>query len=143
MERLKLIALDEQDLQVIAAHCQDAVLKAFEIEYLPREKRLVLAMNRFVWEAAVEKRRDFERRRTVLHFERVLSVRSRGVSRTDKDQILSLLTISFVASEQPSGTIELVFSAGASMQIDVECIEAQMADMAAAWGTASRPDHSL
>ena len=38
-ERLKLLALDEEDLAVLSAHVQDAVLKVGDLVYLPKEQR--------------------------------------------------------------------------------------------------------
>ncbi|MEZ5871656.1 MAG: DUF2948 family protein [Nitratireductor sp.] len=140
MNRLKLIALDEEDLSVISAHVQDAVLKAGDIDYFAREKRFVVAMNRFVWEVA-DKTKQFERRRSVLHFERVNKVSSIGFNRKGKDQVLSLLAVVFQPGDLPAGTLELVFSGNAVIRLEVECVEAQLSDMAAAWETSSRPGH--
>ena len=58
MDRLKLIALDEDDLAVVSAHLQDAVVKVADIHWRPSEKRLVLALNRFDWEAPRRLRRN-------------------------------------------------------------------------------------
>lgn len=74
MDRLKLIALDNEDLAIISAHCQDAVMKSGDLQYFVGEKRFSMAMNRFVWEEASRKS-DYQRRRSVLHFERVEHVR--------------------------------------------------------------------
>lgn len=140
MERLKLIALDKEDLAIISTYCQDAVLKVGDLHFLANEKRFVLTMNRFVW----EKKGIFsanERRRTVLHFNQVNNVRVTGIDRGKPDEILNLLAVSFEPDELPTGCIHLVFSGGAAIRIDVECIEAQLADMDAAWKAKSRPTH--
>ena len=142
MERLKLIALDSEDLAVISANCQDAVLKAGDIRFFPADRKLALTMNRFVWGREAHSKLP-ERRQAVLHFSRVLSVKSTGISRTDGDQVLSLLAVTFAPGKPPSGTIDLVFSGNAAMRLEVECIEAQLADMAAAWQAKSRPEHSV
>jgi hypothetical protein len=142
MDRLKLIALDQEDLPVISAHCQDAVLKAGDILWLPAEKRLVLGMNRFVWENLENRGKTYERRRAALHFGRVDKVRTRGIDRSNKDMVLSLLAVTFQPGTEPAGTIDLVFSGHAAMQLEVECIEAQLSDLAAAWETGSRPAHA-
>lgn len=142
MEPLKLIALDPEDLQVVSAHVQDAVLKVADIDYRPQEKRLVLAMNRFVWEKPQRFfRRSEERRRSALHFDRVLSVRSVALPRDRPDEVLSLLAIRFVPGNEPEGTIELVFSGGAVLRLDAECIEARLSDLGAAWEASARPAH--
>lgn len=143
MKRLKLIALDEEDLSVISAYCQDAILKTADLQYLPEENRFILQMNRFVWEQVVGKTTTYERRRTVLHFERVERVQMQAIDRLNKDQVLSLLAISFGMGDAPAGVVELAFAGGATLRLEVECLEAQLSDLAAAWETGSRPDHSV
>jgi hypothetical protein len=139
--RLKLIAMDGEDLAVISAHCQDAVLKVGDLDYLPREKRFVMAMNRFVWEAVGGKDNTFERRKSVLHFERVTKVRLQGIDRRRKDTVLSLLAATFAPSDAPEGYVEVAFAGGATLQLEVECLEAQLGDLEAAWSTESLPHH--
>lgn len=148
MADLKLMGVDAEDLAILSAHCQDAVVRSAEMSSLPAEGRFVLVMNRFAWEVADERRRfaftrrkAFERRRSVLHFDRVLRVRQTGVLIGDPDQVLALLAIRFIAGEEPSGTVELVFAGGSAIRLDVECIEAQLSDLGAAWSTQNRPDH--
>ncbi len=143
MSELKLVALDEEDLKVISAHCQDAVLKTGDIAYFPAEKRLFVAMNRFVWEKKTGFfRRDYERRRAALHFERVTGIKLAGVDRTRPQDVHELLAIRFMAGELPGGTIELVFAGNAAMRLEVEYIEARLAALGAAWETGSRPQHT-
>jgi hypothetical protein len=142
MSQLKLVALDEQDLEIVSAHVQDAVMKVGDLSYMPAEKRFVLAMNRFVWENKPRfLSRSHERRRTVLHFERVLSVRTVGFSLDKPDDVLSLLALRFEPGEAPGGAIELIFAADAAVRLEVEVIEARLADLGAAWETSSRPQH--
>lgn len=135
---LKLTALDAQDLEVISASMQDAVLKAGDIRYLKREKKLALVARRFAWEAQDKANK---RRLTGLHFGRVLAVRSQGINRDAKDAVLSLLSITFTPQEEPAGTIAVTFSGGATLHLDVECIEARLADLGPAWETRHRPSH--
>ena len=91
MEPIKLIALDSEDLDILSAHMQDAVMKVGDLTFEPRSRQFALAANRFVWEGAQSQRRkSFERRRAAMHFDRVLSVRSRGFNRNDADRVLSL-----------------------------------------------------
>jgi len=143
MDTLKLIALDEEDLQILSAHLQDSVLKVSDIDYLAADKKLVLGVNRFVWELAADgkRHRSFERRRTALHFGQVASVKATGIDRRHKDDILSLLAIHFIVSDAPSGIIELTFAAGKALRLEVEAIEAQMADLGPAWETQFKPEH--
>ena len=143
---LRLVALDAEDLAVLAAHVQDAVVKLSDIVWRPREKRVVLALNRFVWEAASAGRRrsrTWQRRRAALRFERVEAMRSSGIDRQRPDDVLSLLTIRFELREPPGGCVELVFAGGAAMRLDVECLEAELTDLGAAWSTPSKPQHGF
>jgi hypothetical protein len=142
MEQLKLVALDADDLEIISAHVQDAVMQVAGIEWRAGEKRLLIEMNRFVWEKAGGLlRRHNERRRSVLHFDRVLSVRSSGIPRGKAQEVLSLLTIGFAEDEAPAGSIELLFAGGGAIVLEVECVEVRLTDLGAAWAAASRPVH--
>ena len=69
-DRLKLQAIDEEDLAVLSAHIQDAVLKVGDLTYLPKEKRFAIAMNRFGWEVDDDEA-THQRRRSALVFDRV------------------------------------------------------------------------
>lgn len=142
MEQLKLLALDADDLEIISAHVQDAVMQVGAFDWRPKEKRFLIEMNRFVWEkAGGVLRRHNERRRSVLHFDRVLAVRSTGIDRAKRQDVLSLLTVGFAEDDAPAGTIELLFAGGGSVALDVECIEARLTDLGAAWAASSRPVH--
>lgn len=151
---LKLMALDNEDLQIISAYLQDAVLKPSDIQYLAQEKRFVLTMNRFVWEGAQSGfklklfgKRSYERRRSSLHFNRVLNVKTSGIKRDDEQSVLSLLSVGFTQTEAPQGTIELIFAGGngvkPAIRLDVECIEAQITDLGPAWETNAKPKHGI
>jgi histidinol dehydrogenase len=77
MKPLKLIALDADDLEIVSAHVQDAVLKIADIQFLPSRKSLILSMNRFSWETAKGVLRQHnERHNAVLHFDQVIAVQS-------------------------------------------------------------------
>ncbi|WP_295808741.1 DUF2948 family protein [uncultured Nitratireductor sp.] len=148
MDFLKLVALDDVDLGILSAHLQDAVVKVGDLVFEPANRRFAAAFNRFVWENEAKRRflrrSPHERRRSVLHFDRVQSVRAAGIDRNRPDDILSLLAIDFVpAEDSPAGVIELIFSGNAALRLDVECIEARLTDLGAAWETPSRPRHDV
>jgi hypothetical protein len=142
MEQLKLVALDEEDLKIVSAHVQDAVMKVGDLEFAVRSKLFVMPMYRFAWETAASTRTPQpERRNSVLHFGRVLSARLSGISRDKPEDVLSLLAITFASTDAPAGAVNLVFSGGGAIRLDVECIEARLADLGGAWEAASRPVH--
>lgn len=136
-EPLKLIALDADDLSVISAHLQDAVLKRGDIVWLPGEKRFALALRRFDWEGAAQGQK--RRRLSALHFDRVTAARSSKIAAGDA--VLSLLAVTFTGSDDPAGQVTLHFSDGAAIRLDVECIEAQMKDLGPIWEAVATPAH--
>jgi hypothetical protein len=142
-DRLRLIALDADDLAVLSMHVQDAVLKVEDINWLPKEKRFILAMNRFAWEAPKERRSEHQRRRSALYLARVEAVRSTGVSREAPGAVLNLLAVRFEPGDAPSGDVVLDFAGGATIRLTVECLEAQLTDLGPAWSTPYMPRHSL
>lgn len=138
---LKLIALDNDDLEIVSAHLQDAVLTTADILWRPSERRLVVGLNRFDWEAAYGDNPEYRRRSTALRFERVLSCKALNVARADKNAVLNLLSVTFDQTDPPAGVVTLTFSGGAALRLDVECLEAEFADLGSAWVTAACPDH--
>lgn len=139
---LKLIALDEEDLKIVSAHVQDAVMKVGDLDFIAGSKQFVVPMYRFAWEKeASEKRPQPERRNSVLHFDRVLSAKLAGISRGNAAEVLSLLAVTYATTDAPAGTVDLVFAGGGAIRLEVECIEARLVDLGGAWEASSRPAH--
>ncbi len=144
MGDLKLVAFDAEDLKVISAHLQDAVLQVGDMTYRPAEHRFAAITNRFDWASATGAHGhepSLERRRTGLRFERVLEAKCQGMDLKSKRQTLELLAIQFEETEPPGGYITLFFAGGPAVRLKVECIEAEMRDLGAAWKTTRRPQH--
>lgn len=138
MTQLKLMAVDGKDLEIISSYCQDSVLKIGDIEYLASAKKFALAINRYAW----EEQSISQRHKAILEFSRVNSVKVQGIDPKQKDMVLSLLAILFTSEDEPEGTIELVFAGDGAIRLNVECVEAQLSDLPAAWKAKSRPAHS-
>ena len=149
MDDLKLIAFDGEDLTVISANLQDAVLKVGDLAYLPHENRLVAIANRFDWMTAgtggaggkARSKASCRRRRCAMRFERVLSAQVSGISLNAKRDVLSLLAIEFEERDAPAGIVTLHFSGGGAIRLAVECVEAELRDLGGAWSTNSIPTH--
>jgi hypothetical protein len=142
LDQLKFVVLDEEDLEVISTHLQDAVVKVSDVLWRPQEKRLVVALNRFDWESAQATKPEYRRRRSALRFERVLSCKARDVSPASTDGVLNLLAVEFAPTDEPSGVVTLIFSGGAALRLEVECLEAELADLGPTWTTAICPAHA-
>ena len=136
---LKLAALDAEDLGVVSAQMQDAVLRLGDFSYTAKKRQFALVANRFAWDEGSAP----QRRRTGLHFDRVTAVKTQHIRQGDPAAIVALLAITFEPGEAPSGTIRLSFSGGGVIRLAVECIEASLKDLGPAWPTPNAPRHPL
>lgn len=142
MDPLKLVALDGDDMQVVSAHLQDALVRTDDIRWRPGEKRLVVGLNRFDWESVNDGGPQFRRCQSALRFERVLSCKCRNVDRTSgKSEAFNLLAVDFSETDAPGGVVTLTFSGGVALRLEVECLEVELADLGPAWGAEICPDH--
>jgi hypothetical protein len=143
MTDLKLLALDEEDLAVISAHLQDAVVRVGDMGYARADRRFALLVNRFDWESTSRGRSKGERKRAAIHFDAVQSVVTNGIDTNAREGVLELLAITFSPVDGPAGIIELSFAGGATVRLGVECLEARLQDLGAAWAAKGRPEHAL
>ncbi len=146
-DELKLVALDRDDIAVVSAHVQDALVRVGDISWQPREHRFVMALNRFDWMAAADARPDhgrqpdYRRCRTALRFERVLSCKCRDLDQSDKVARLNLLAVEFVERDPPAGAVTLTFSGAGVIRLEVECLEAELADLGEIFAASTCPNH--
>jgi Protein of unknown function (DUF2948) len=153
--RLKLAAADAEDLQVLSARLQDAVLKLKDASWQPKKRRFAAVVNRLQWESGGK-----TRVRAGLHFDGVLKVQSQNVKLGAGEAVVSVLAVTFTpnepgtsnepgtpnkpggeGSEDPGGVVELVLAGGGTVRLTVECINAELSDMTSAWTARGRPDH--
>lgn len=138
-DALKLLARDEEDLAVISAILQDALIPVSEMAYLPEEGRFALVANRFRWEAPSDRPREkLQRRLTGLSIGNVTAVRRRGFVPGDSTRILALLAVRRVA-----GALQLDFAGGASIQLETGEILCHLDDLSEPWPTRWQPRHPL
>jgi hypothetical protein len=137
---LKLRAEDEEDLAVISAILQDALVAVGEMVWLPDEKRFVFVANRFRWEppASSGLRKDFERCMSGLRVDGVTAVQRRGFSPRDGERLLVLLAI-----RAEPGALYLDFAGGSSIRLDVERILCHLDDLGHPWPTRWKPKHPV
>ena len=129
MARLKLIALDAEDLAVISAHVQDAQVQTSDIIWRQGEKRLVIGMSRLDWEQTLAGETSPRRLIAALRFDRVLSCKSRNIKLEASATGLELLGIEFHPGAAPGGSAVLMFSRGEALRLDVECLECELSDL--------------
>src|SRR5580765_8188258 len=92
---LRLRAEDGEDLAVISACLQDALVAVRDLAYDQGARNFVLVANRFRWEggAAEGEGSPFERTLCGIIFDEIDSVAYRGFHRSEEDRILALLAI--------------------------------------------------
>jgi Protein of unknown function (DUF2948) len=134
---LRLRAQDTEDLAVLSAHMQDALIRVSDIDFAQKRRRFALVANRYVWEQTPAK----ERRRSGLHFENVLRVKRKGFANAQRDTILSLLSITWKTGVEPSGELELTFAGGHVIALEIEYLDALLGDLGPAWSTEVTPAH--
>ena len=142
MNRLRLLAEDEEDLKIISAHLQDAVMRVGDLVYLPKQHRFVVMLNRFCWEDCGDGNSGV-RVLTGLHFDGVLKVQSQNVRQDDPAAVAELLAINFTQASDGGGIIDLVLAGGGRVRLHVECIDAVLRDMTEPRPAVARPEHDL
>ncbi len=145
--RLRLRAEDADDLCVISACLQDALVPVSDIAYLKEDRLFVLVANRFRRETDEGSGRAGERVLSGLSFADVGRVQRRGLAAGAVNGFLSLLSVELIqAGEQaPAGktgaTVELRFSGGATVRLTASRLRAHLQDMGEGWPTQWAPTH--
>ena len=139
---LRLVAEDGDDLGVLSAMLQDAVMKIGDFGYDVARRRFAFVANRFVWEAGGDRARGpFARVRAGCHFDDVLAVRQQNLRLDAKEAVLELLSVRFEAGADGAGAVTLDFAGGGAIRLEVESVNAQLTDISAPWATRLKPDH--
>ena len=145
-KKINLKAQNEEDLVIFSTLCQDSIIKISNIKWAKKSKRFYILITRLCWELnQFSKKKDtfLKRVNSILIFDNVLSVKSKGIRQSKPNMITSLLTFEykFLCFEKQS--IDLIFSGDAQITIDVECIEAFLKDVSDPFESTSLkpPDH--
>lgn len=124
VQPLRLLAQDPEDLLLISAALQDAVVRLADISYAPGARTLTFPLSRFRWESEDPSRAD-----AAVQFGDVLEVKARGLP-SDKDAVCSLLAIEFAPSaDPPGGELMLRFAGCGDLKVLVECVECALVDL--------------
>ncbi len=141
---LKLIANSEDDLRVLSAHLQDAIVSVADIANLKKNRIFLLQLNRFMWED-VEKGvfRKNKRIRTVLKFDNVMGVSSKNINQSNKSEFLDFLTIETNTMPDKSYEIKLIFSGDIIIKICTEVLDVTLDDQGTPWNSKTKPKHKF
>jgi len=141
---LRLRAEDAEDLEVISACLQDALVAVGDLAYDLESQIFVLVANRFRWEARSDPEAQdppLERTLCGVAFDRVTGVVYRGFERGEEDRILALLAIRLAPGS--TGMIDLEFSGGATIRLTASAIGCRVRDLGEPWPTQWQPGHAL
>lgn len=134
-EPLRLLAEDADDLHIISAALQDAIMRPVDIVWEPSARRVTLALSRFCWECGGT------RVMAAMQFGDVIAVKSRRLPR-GPEHALELLAMDFEPGEAPGGRVTLMFAGGGDLRIDVECLDAVLTDLSERWPARVAPTHN-
>jgi hypothetical protein len=159
---LRLRAEDEEDLAVISACLQDALVAVRDLAYDPGAGAFVLVANRFRWEDSrpgigqdgLPRSGNFERILCGLSFDNVTAAAYRGFQRVEADRILCLLAIRLapgganvppgrggVPGRGPDVTIDLDFAGSAGIRLAASALHCRARDFGDPWPTSWQPGH--
>ena len=144
VSNLKLLATSNEDLRVVAAHLQDAIVSTQDIANLKQNRIFLVQLNRFMWEDD-EKGifRKNKRIRTVLKFDNVTSVLSKNINTKRDRKFLDFLTIESNLLPDKSYEVKLIFSGDGIIKICAEVIDVTLDDQGSPWESKMTPKHNF
>ena len=138
-DKLKLSALDADDLGIVSAAVQDALVTVRDCAYFAGEKRFVLLLNRFCWEAAPDVESRYWRTHSALVFNAVSAVHHQAIPLKEPDRVLELLS---VAAENDR-SVTLRFAARRAIRLEIDRLACHLGDVGEPWATPWKPAHPV
>jgi hypothetical protein len=133
---LKLRAEDDEDIAVISAILQDALVTVADMAFVEEDRRFVLLANRLKRESTGS---GWSRIRCGVRFDEVGAIQRQGFSRRNADRILVLLAVRRGAD----GALRIDFAGGAGLRLEVGRILCHLEDLGAPWPTRQVPRHPV
>ena len=132
LNRMKLNAIDTEELKIIATVLQDGLIEVSDVKYLPSIRTFIVMITRFMWEEKIVNKTN-NRTKAVLVFEDVLAVHSRNIDQMNKTKVLELLTFNFYYNKSKNIEIELLFNNDATIKLETEVVQAKLEDQGESW----------
>jgi hypothetical protein len=137
--KLRLSALDADDLGVISAAVQDALVAVRDCAYFADERRFVLLLNRFRWEADPAADGSPSRTHSALVFNEVTAVRHHQIPLGEPDRMLELLAL----VPEDDGSVTLRFAAGRAVRLEIGRLACHLGDVGEPWAIPWKPAHPV
>jgi hypothetical protein len=138
-DKLKLSALDADDLGVISAAVQDSLVAVRDCAWFAGEKRFVLLLNRFCWEADPGVETKYWRTHSALVFNGVNAVHHHAIPLKEPDRVLELLSV----GAENDRSVTLRFAAGRAIRLEIERLACHLGDVGEPWPTPWKPAHPV
>ena len=119
----KIIANDNEGLQIISACCAGAKIKVSNIKYLQKNKVFLLSLRR----TKIETENEDKKVNSICKFEFVDSVKSKNIKQDDVDQKLELITMDYLKNND-NYEISLIFTNNVYITLSTEIIEVTLDD---------------
>ena len=119
----KIIANDNEGLQMISACCAEAEIKVSDIKYLQKNKVFLLSLRR----NKIETENEGKKVNSICKFEFVDSVKSKNINQENVDQKLELITMDYLKNNN-NYEISLIFTNNAYITLSTEIIEVTLDD---------------
>ena len=119
----KIIANDQEGLQMISACSSGAKVKISDIKYLASNKVFLLSIER----TKIETGQENKRVNSVCRFDFVDKVRSKNINQSKKDLVLELIGIEYLKNKDDY-EINLIFNNNSHIALSTETIEARLED---------------
>ena len=119
----KIIATDNEGLQMISAVCAGAKVKVSDIKFLKSNKIFLLSVERKKLESGQDKKNI----NSICTFEFVQNVKSKNIDQKNQDLILELIGIDYLKNKDDY-EINLIFNNNAYIILKSETIEVRLED---------------
>ena len=119
----KIIATDNEGLQMISACCAGAKVKISDIKFLQENKIFLLSVER----TKIESGQEDKKINSICKFDFVDQVRSKNINQKDKDLTLELIGIDYLKNKEDF-EINLIFNNNAHISSKSETIEVRLED---------------
>ena len=119
----KIIASDQEGLQMISACSSGAKVKIADVKYLASNKVFLLSIER----TKVESDQEDKKINSICRFDFVDKVRSKNIDQSNQETILELIGIDYLKNNDVY-EINLIFNNNAHIALTTETIEARLED---------------
>tara|TARA_Y100000768_G_C23828578_1_gene610185 strand:- start:317 stop:712 length:396 start_codon:yes stop_codon:yes gene_type:complete len=119
----KIIATDNEGLQMISACCGGAKVKISDIKFLQSNKIFLLSIERTKVETGEYKKKI----NSICKFEFVYNVKSKNINQKNQSSVLELIGINYLKNNDDY-EINLIFNNNAYISLTTETIEVRLED---------------